>query len=90
MLTQKQDEALQAACDLYSQAQERRKEDKAQYLKLLNDAFGELLEHIDDVDDIYYRVVFAVCIDEMQQEGNFEFDDVLLDAKANFFVQAVV
>lgn len=90
MLTEEQKMALQAACNLYEQAQKEKQKNKVQFLKLLNDAFGELLEHIDDVDDIYYRIVFADCIDEMQQEGEFEFNDVILNSKAEFFIQALV
>lgn len=90
MLTEEQKVTLQVACILYEQAQKEKRENKGQFLKLLNDAFGKLLEHIDDVDDIYYRVVFADCIDEMQQEGDIEFNDVILDSKTAFYVQAVM
>lgn len=91
MLTDKQEQALIKACALYEQAHKNKQnKNTAQYLQLLNDALGELIEYIDEVDDIYYRVVFANCVDQLQEDGNIEFDDVILDAKASFYIQAVI
>lgn len=88
MLTKEQEVALQTACNLYKQALEVQKEDELQCCNLLKDAFRELIEYIDEVDDIYYRVVFAVCVDEIQERWNVEFGDAILHSKVAFFVQA--
>lgn len=90
MLTEEQSVALQKACTLYEQAHRVKQDDLAKYLELVNDAFGELIEYIDDVDDIYYRVLFANCIDQLQNDGNIEFSELLLGAKAEFYIQTAM
>lgn len=91
MLTDKQEKVLQTACSLYEKARmEKKSGNLVNYLQLLNTAFGKLAECIDEVDDIYYQVVFANCIDEMQQEGNVEFNETIQDIKASFYIKAVI
>lgn len=81
MLTVEQERILENACAMFLEARQK-KEDTVAALRLVNDAFGMLSEHIDEVDDIYYRVVFANCIEELQRKGKGILDDV-----AEIFIQ---
>lgn len=87
MLTREQEQTLADACEIFLQA--RKSEDKIVSLELFNKAFGMLIEHIDDVDDIYYRLVFANCIEQLQRKGNMEFNPVLIHAKTDIYIKTL-
>lgn len=85
MLTAEQKKALDKACSLYLEA--RKTDDKATSLQLFNDAFGVLAEYIDEVDDIYYRVVLANCMEELQRKGNIDYDPSLIQFKSSIYAE---
>lgn len=87
MLTKEQERTLEDACELFLQANQS--EDNVASLELFNKAFDMLLEYIDDVDDIYYQLVFANCIEKLQRKGNVEFNSILIEAKTAIYVKAL-
>ena len=90
MLTREQQSALDEAFNLYKEARTIIKDDKAGGLQLINDAFGLLIEYIDEVDDIYYRLVFANCIEELQRKGGFDFAPIIIQAKTDIYKKTLV
>lgn len=87
MLTKEQEVVLQEACELYIKAREEK--ELAPSLELFNQAFGMLIEYIDEVDDVYYRLVFANCIEELQRKGKIEFSSVILQAKVDIYLKTL-
>lgn len=85
MLTTEQQNALDEACNLYTKARTILKDDNAGALQLFNDAFGILIDYIDEVDDIYYRLVFANCIEELQRKGDLDFSPVIIQVKTDIY-----
>ena len=88
MLTGEQEKTLNEACSLYLEARNAEEpEDKIHSLELFNKALNMLVEYIDEVDDIYYQIVFANCIEELQRKGNIQFSDQIVQAKVNIYVK---
>lgn len=58
-------------------------------LDLLFESFEMLSEFADDVDDIYYRVVFANVIQEMQDTGEFDLSADCTDTKIDIYIQTL-
>lgn len=91
MLTKEQEKTLNEACELYKEA--RQIKDKLASRELFNKAWDMLIEYIDDVDDVYYRVVFANCIEELQRRSNgvaeLELGDVHIQAKTDIYLKTL-
>lgn len=89
MLTTEQQNALDQACDLFLEARTTN-DDLATSLQFYNDAFGILIDYIDEVDDIYYRLVFANCIEELQRKGSLEFSQSIIEAKTSIYISTLI
>lgn len=85
MLTSEQKITLENACKLYANGREQLKTNTALALEMINDAFKLLTEYIDVVNDIYYKVVLANCINELQKY--IHLDDTITQIKSRFYLE---
>ena len=58
-------------------------------LDMLIEAFNILSEFVDDVDDIYYRVVFANVVQDMQDTGEFDMSEDCEHTKIDIYLQTL-
>lgn len=58
-------------------------------LDLLFESFEVLSEFVDDVNDIYYRIVFASVIQKMQDIGEFDLSTDCIDTKIDIYLQTL-
>lgn len=88
MLTSEQKITLENACKLYESGHKQLKTNTASALEMINDAFKLLTEYIGEVNDIYYKVVFANCISELQKY--IHLDDTIIHIKSRFYLDLLV
>ena len=56
-------------------------------LDMLYDAFELLGEHVDDVEDIDFRLIFALVVQAMQESDEFNLSEDCIDTKVEIFLQ---
>lgn len=56
-------------------------------LDVLYNAFEILDEHVDEVDDIRYRMLFALAVQSMQDSQEFELSDDCIKTKNNIYLE---
>lgn len=90
MLTSEQQQALERGTELYLKTYGSW-EDKLcdARLDLLSESMGILAEFVDDVDDVYYRLIFANVIQDMQNTNRFELSDECQESKIIIYLQTM-
>ncbi len=89
-LSEEQQNALENGHRLYLAALSKlNTSERLTGLDLLFESFEMLSEFVDDVNDIYYRVVFANVIQEMQDTGEFDLSSKCTDTKIDIYLQTL-
>ncbi len=89
-LTVEQQGAMENGHRLYVAAISMLETDKrTNGLDLLAESFETLNKFIDDVDNIYYRVLFANVVQEMQDTGEFDLSKGCIIIKTDIYLQTL-
>ena len=90
VLSQEQQNALEKGHRLYMTALSKLDtSERLIGLDLLFESFEVLSEFVDEVNDIYYRIVFANVIQEMQDTGEFDLSTDCIDTKIDIYLQTL-
>lgn len=90
MLTEEQQRALERGTELYLKTYGSWKDEMCDArLNLLNESMDILAEFVDDVDDVYYRLIFANVIQDMQNTNRFELSDACQESKLIIYLETM-
>lgn len=89
MLNKEQKEAFEKGVELYQEACHWEDELCDERLDLLFEAFETMGDFVDEVDDIYYKVVFANIIQDMQNCKQFNLSPSCQVTKIHIYLQAL-
>lgn len=89
-LTEEQQNALEEGKRLYLAALSKLEtSERSIGLDLLFESFEVISELVDDTDDIYYRIVFANVVQEMQNTGEFDLSPECVETKIDIYLQTL-
>lgn len=58
-------------------------------MEMLEEAFDTLGDYVDEVDDVYYRAIFANVVQDMQDCGKFELSPECIETKNTIYLETL-
>ena len=90
MLTNEQQEAFDKGFELYGKTCASWSDPLCSArLDFLSEALETMGKYVDEVDDIYYKVIFANIVQDMQDTGKFDLTEECQDTKIDIYLRTV-